>query len=101
MGRRRKYSAPQISLKFSREESFVINGFQVNRGDIIKVKDEHGGRFKVDYYVTNTETGATWVDCFEIINKVPSVFRSFKVERIKRVPTRGKRSKHVDGITTD
>ena len=101
MGRRRKYSVPQISLKFAREESFVINGFQVNRGDIIKVKDEHGGRFKVDYYVTNTETGATWVDCFEIINKVPSVFRSFKVDRIKRVPTRGKRSKRVDGIATD
>ena len=101
MGRRRKYSVPQISLKFDREESFVINGFQVNRGDIIKVKDEHGGRFKVDYYVTNTETGATWVDCFEIINKVPSVFRSFKVDRIKRVPTRGKRSKRVDGSTTD
>jgi hypothetical protein len=97
MGRRRKYVASEMSKKFSREESFILNDFQINRGDIIKVKDEHGGKFKFDYFVTNTETGATWVDCFEIINKVPSVFRSFKVERVKRVPTRGKRSKRVNG----
>jgi hypothetical protein len=101
MGRRRKYTAPTISLKFNREESFVLNDFEINRGDIIKVKDEHGSRFKVDHYVTNTETGADWVDCFEIINKIPSVFRSFKVERVKRIPTRGKRSKRVNGNTTD
>ena len=101
MGRRRKYAAPTISLKFNREESFIVNDFEVNRGDIIKIKDEHGGKFKVDYYVTNTETGATWVDCFEIINKVPSVFRSFKVDRVKRIPTRGKRSKRVNGSTVN
>ena len=101
MGRKRKYVAPQISPKFVREESFILNEFKINRGDIIKVKNEHGGKFKVDYHVTNIETGATWVDCFEIINKVPSVFRSFKVDRIKRVPTRGKRSKRVNGNTTD
>jgi hypothetical protein len=101
MGRRRKYVAPEISTKFSRQTSVIVDGFEINRGDIIKIKDEHGGKFKFDHFVTNTETGATWVDCFEIINKVPSVFRSFKVERVKRIPTRGKRSKRVNGSTTD
>lgn len=101
MGRRRKYVAPQISKKFERQESVLIDGFEISRGDIIKVKDEHGGKFKFDYLVTNVETGAVWVDCFEIINKVPSVFRSFKVDRVKRIPTRGKRSKRVNGSTTD
>ncbi len=96
MGRRKKYVTPVIATKFSRENSVVINGFEINRGDTIKVKDEYGGKFKFEYFVTNTETGAQWVDCFEIINKVPSVFRSFKLERVKRVPTKGKRSKRVD-----
>jgi hypothetical protein len=95
MGRRKKYVAPEISKKFHREPTVVVDGFEINHGDIIKIKDEFGGKFKFDYLVTNTETGAQWIDCFEIIGSVPSVFRSFKIERIKRIPKRGKRAKRV------
>lgn len=101
MGRRPKYIPSELSKKFERQDTIVVNGFQITRGDIIKIKDVHGSKFKFDHFVTNTATGATWVDCFEIINKVPSVFRSFKVERVKRIPTKGKRSKRVNGSTTD
>ena len=95
MGRKRKFETPEIAKKFSREYSAVVDGFEIVQGDIIKVKDVHGSKFKFDCVVTNTDTGATWFDCYEIINKVPSVFRSFKLERIKRIPTRGKRAKRV------
>lgn len=73
-----------------------IDGFAINRGDIIKVIGEHGARFKFVGLTTNTLTGSFWVDCFEIINAVPSVFRSFRVERIKRIPIRKKRAKRVN-----
>lgn len=101
MGRRRKFVPSELSKKFHREDRVVVNGFEVVRGDIIKIKDVHGSKFKFDYFVTNTETGSTWIDCFEIIGKVPSVFRSFNLERVKRIPTKGKRSKRVNGSTTD
>jgi hypothetical protein len=71
------------------------NGFEIVAGDIVKVYGEYGSRFKFVGVTTNELTGATWVDCFEIIGGVPSVFRSFKPERIKRIPKRGKRAKRV------
>jgi hypothetical protein len=72
-----------------------VNGFPINGGDIVKVSGEYGAKFKFVGLTTNTLTGATWVDCFEIIGTVPSVFRSFKQDRIKRIPQRGKRAKRV------
>jgi hypothetical protein len=38
--------------------------YTIEKGELIKVKDEWGMRFKFDSLVTNTETGAQWVDCF-------------------------------------
>lgn len=91
---RRRQAEVQPSI-FTTEPYFELNGFPINRGDIIKVQGEYGARFKFVGVTTNTLTGASWIDCFEIIGTVPSVFRSFKQERIKRIPQRGKRAKRV------
>jgi uncharacterized protein YqgV (UPF0045/DUF77 family) len=78
--------------KFFRFPEVTIDGFTLEKGEIIKVQDEWGMRFKFDSLVTNTETGAQWVDCFEVYKARTGVLRSFKVERIKRIPKkRGKR----------
>jgi hypothetical protein len=83
--------------KFSRVYELQVGNFTIARGDIIKVQDEHGRKFKFDSVVTNTETGATWVDCFEVHKASTGQYCSFHIERIKRVPTkRGKRKKNVD-----
>ena len=95
---RRKKAAVKPS-HFTTEPYMEVNGFPINRGDIIKVHGEWGAKFKFIGVTTNTLTGANWVDCFEVIRGVPSVFRSFKQERIKRVPKRGKRAKRVDNGT--
>ncbi len=76
---------------FVRESSVEVHGFVISRGDIIKIQGEHGGKFKFDSFVTNKISGAQWIDCFEIINGTPSVFRSFRAERIKRIPIRRKK----------
>jgi hypothetical protein len=94
MGRKRKAEV-QPSI-FSTEPYMEINGFPVKAGDIVKVHGEWGARFKFVGITTNTLTGASWVDCFEVIRSVPSVFRSFKKDRIRRIPTRGKRAKRVE-----
>jgi DUF971 family protein len=95
MARPRKYIVPEIAKKFVREDRVVVNGFEIVKGDTIKVVGQYGLKFKFDSFVTNTETGATWVDCFEIFRNSASQYRSFRLEQIKRIPQRGKRAKRV------
>jgi len=89
---RRKKSVEITPTKFFRFPEIEIDGFIIEKGDIIKVKDEWGMRFKFDSLVTNIETGAQWVDCFEVYKARTGCLRSFKIDRIKRIPKRrGKR----------
>ena len=95
MGRRKKVEP--VQTKFSRVYELQVGNFTIVRGDIIKIQDEHGRKFKFDSVVTNTETGATWVDCFEVHKMSAGQFCSFHIERVKRIPTRrGKRRKVVN-----
>lgn len=93
MGRKRKAEVKESH--FVTEPYMEVNGFPIHAGEIVKVNGEWGSKFKFVGVTTNTLTGATWVDCFEIIGSVPSVFRSFKEDKIRRIPKRGKRAKRV------
>ncbi len=97
----KKNRAKPSETFFLRESSVEIDGFTISRGDIIKIKGEHGGKFKFDSFVTNQISGAQWVDCFEIINGISSVFRSFRLDQIKRIPIRRKRGKRVNRGTAN
>ncbi len=81
---------------FSTEFSFEINGFVINAGDTVKVEGEYGSRFKVQGLTTNAKTGSQWVDCFEVNRGQIGALRSFKPDRIKRIPQKGKRAKRVN-----
>ena len=95
MAKKVKYETPAIAKKFVKEDRVIIDGFEIVKGDLIKVAGQYGLKFKFDGFVTNTETGATWVDCFEVFRNTASQFRSFRVEDVKRIPQRGKRAKRV------
>ncbi len=90
---RKKNVAEVVPSKFTRESSMLVNGFEVVRGDIIKVSGEYGLKFKFDAVVTNTETGSVWVDCFEMFRGQSHSYRSFALDKIKRIPQKGKRAK--------
>lgn len=93
-----KRKAAQVKATYFATDPYMeINGFPIHAGDIIKVHGEWGSKFKFTGITTNTLTGASWVDCFELIKGVSSVYRSFKQDRIKRVPQRGKRATRVNG----
>jgi hypothetical protein len=93
----RKRIASEIGqTKFQREQSLMIDGFEISEGDVFKVKGEYGSKFKFHCLTTNKETGTQWVDCFEIQRGQVGAFRSFRTDRIKRVPQRGKRAKRVN-----
>lgn len=78
---------------FRHENSIDINNRIINSGDIIKIDGEHGGKFRFHSLVVNTNTGASWIDCFEIQKGVASAWRSFKSDRIKLIPIkRGRRN---------
>lgn len=94
MGRRKKTVVMQES-GLETVPYMEIDGFQINAGDIIKVRGEYGVKFQFVGVTTNTRTGSTWVDCFEIFRGKAQQFRAFKQDRIKRIPQRGKRAKRV------
>ena len=92
---RRKRVAAKPS-PFVTEPYTEVDGFPIHEGDIIKVKGEYGTKFKFRGVTTNTITGSTWVDCYEIFRGKAQQFRAFRHDRIKRVPQRGKRAKRVN-----
>jgi hypothetical protein len=82
----RRKQAEAKPTNFDRVYEIEIDGWVIERGEIIKVKDEYGTKFKFDSLVTNTLTGSQWVDCFEIFRGQTGVSRAFRLDRIKRIP---------------
>jgi uncharacterized protein YqgV (UPF0045/DUF77 family) len=95
MAKKKAYEVPEMAKKFVREYTMVVDGFEVVRGDTIKIVGQYGLKFRFDSLTTNIETGAVWVDCFELFRNSTSQFRAFKPELVKRIPQRGKRAKRV------
>jgi hypothetical protein len=79
-------SSQQLNTKFSRSSEMTLDGFMIVRGDLLKVRGEHGAKFKFDSLTTNTDSGSYWVDCFEISRGQIGPLRSFKADKIKRIP---------------
>jgi hypothetical protein len=73
---------------FTRVYEMESGNFKIENGDLIKVVGEYGMRFKFVSVTTNTKTGAFWVDCHEVHRGQTGAFRSFSVDRIKRIPKR-------------
>jgi hypothetical protein len=91
MGRKKLASVKETA--FVREDQIVVGSRTINRGDIIKINGEHGGKFRFHSFVINTKTGAEWIDCFEVQKGVASAWRSFRSDRIKTIPIkRGRRN---------
>jgi hypothetical protein len=89
----KRRSSPIRETKFDRVKEIRVGNRIVVSGDIIKISGEYGARFKFDSLVTNKETGAQWIDCFELSKGSVSACRSFKSDRIKLIPIkRGRKS---------
>lgn len=82
---RRKKVAP-LPSNFDRTYEIEVDGWTIERGDLIKITGEYGVRFKFDSFVTNKLTGSQWVDCFEMYRGQVGVQRAFKIEQVKRIP---------------
>lgn len=93
MGRSKKYKGNPDP--FIREPQFTTEeGKAITQGDIIKIKGVWGVKFKFLNYVTNPNTGVSWVDCIQLEKGLGCGFRSFYPERVKVIPKkRGKRVK--------
>lgn len=74
-------------IQFQKNQSLTLpDGKIIERGDMFKVSGEYGLRFKFWQHVINLGTGAEWVDCYEVFRGQAGAFRSFKSDRIKRIP---------------
>ena len=98
---RRRKNVPPPPTKFFRFPEITVGNFVIQKGDMIKIQDEWGMKFKFDSLVTNKETGAQWIDCFEVHKMRTGCLRSFRLERVKRIPKRrGRRAKRGTTNTT-
>lgn len=98
--RKRKYVAPPTT-KFFRFPEITVGNFVIAKGDLIKIEGEWGQKFKFDSLVTNKETGAQWIDCFEVHKMRTGCLRSFRLERVKRIPKRrGRRVRRTAADST-
>jgi hypothetical protein len=89
MGRKNKSVVKESN--FARVYEIQVGNKIVSRGDMIKISGEYGGKFRFHSLVTNTETGAEWIDCFELQRGVASAWRSFRSDRIKLIPKKRSR----------
>jgi len=69
-------------------ELTLPDGKVIVQGELFKVSGEYGLRFKFYSLTINSNTGAEWIDCFEVFRGRAGAFRSFKSDRIKRIPKR-------------
>lgn len=76
--------ADDLGWKFTRSIEWKHNGRLVERGTEITVRGH--GRMRFLEIVTNTETGAQWIDC---VDKNKSI-RSFRPDEVKRVHYKNK-----------
>jgi len=95
MGRKRN-ATKVIETDFDRVYFMEYGNFVIEKGDLIKIQGEYGTRFKFHSITTNKVTGSTWVDCFESFRGQSGVFRSFRIDRVKRIPK--KRTKKVQNV---
>lgn len=75
------------------DQLVLPDGKVIEKGEIFRVSGEYGLKFKFESFVTHPN-GAEWVDCFEVFRGQAGAFRSFRSDRIKRIPK--KRVKNVN-----
>jgi hypothetical protein len=88
---RNRKSAPVLETNFEKVGEILVNGRLIVSGDLIKIHGEHGAKFRFSSLVTNKETGAVWIDCFEMDKAMASAWRSFRPDRIKLIPIKRSR----------
>lgn len=90
MARRKTIIVPLVPppVVFDRVYEMEYGNFTIEKGDLIKVTGEYGMKFKFVSVTTNTKTGASWVDCHEVHRGQTGAFRSFSIDRVKRIPKR-------------
>lgn len=86
MARRKVTPTESVQTNFSRVYEMEYGNFTIEKGDLIKISGEYGTRFKFLSITTNTLTGATWVDCIETYRGQSGQFRSFTIDRVRRIP---------------
>jgi len=73
-------------IELTKVDHLVLpDGKIIEKNEIFRVSGEYGLKFKFHSLVTHPN-GAQWVDCFEVFRGQAGAFRSFRSDRIKRIP---------------
>lgn len=91
---KKKIEAPKETYSFLTKVPYATFGNeQISAGEIIKIDGIQGTKFRFDSHVTNTRTGDTWVDVYELEGDQPVRARAFHTSKVRLVKKRGRRTR--------
>ena len=93
MPRRKRIVSPLAHLYNRNPEYTLESGRVISEGEVIKIDGVWGTKFKFKEYVTRTDNGKEWIDCYELEKGVNCGQRSFYPDRIKPMPIRRRKRK--------
>lgn len=94
MIKKKKLGSVTKNARFLYSPEMKIDNKVIQKGDTIRVQGEYGAKFRFESLTTNVENGVQWIDCFELHRGIACRFRSFSVDKVRRVPK--KRVKRVN-----
>lgn len=95
MSRREPTVGPNAHLYFRESFYTLDNGRIIEAGEIIKIRGVNARKFRFYEYVRRIDTGAEWIECFEIYKGQNSGQYSFRCDRIKPLPKKRRRKAPV------
>jgi len=95
MAKRKELISPNAHL-YQRESNYTMpDGRVIEVGETIKIHGEWGSKFKFKEHVVRIDSGAEWIDCFQIIGGQLAGWRSFRPDRIKPMPKKRRKNKRT------
>ena len=86
-------SSVAINQHWETSPVLVVGNRKVEAGEIIKISQVWGTKFKFIRYVYNPKTDTSWIDCAEMHRNQWGQTRSFRVDRVKLLPKRRNKKK--------
>jgi hypothetical protein len=78
-------------MELVKTEEMLVGATEVSKGDIVRIDGEKGQKFIFMNHVINKFNDAQWVDVVHIQKGSAGPLRSFRPDRVKLIPKRGKK----------
>jgi len=91
-----RVSSVAINQHWEVSPVLMVGSRKVEAGEIIKISQVWGTKFRFIRYVYNPKTDTSWIDCAELHRMQWGQTRSFRPDRVKLLPKRRNKKNKKD-----